>query len=479
MSDYNGETYESPLEKVMNFFTWKKIVSLSMVGFLSLVAYDGIFQTHLGYNYVVQDTALGTTRFFSSPGIKFKIPFASKVTEYKQVATVGFSNKKTQARFTSNNPAVEVTFADTYNGDVPATFRFKLPVDEVKMLALHKEFRTFDNLVESLLVKNARDVVVVTATQYTGEEFFQGGLNSFKVKLKDQLRNGLYSTERRQVSVEESDLAAVTSDDASGTRIEKRLKLIWKNVTVKDDDGKDIRESNPLSPYGITVSQVTIDKPSPEGQLNKMLVTKKTLVAERIAAEQQISTAEAQAKAVQTTMEIDKRKAIQLADKVRELAIIDGQKRVAVEQQNKALLIVTQNKLKEVAIIERLKVLEIANANKNIQKANSEAAIFEARAIREVGIAEADVARAKLAAKESSKEIYMAELQKNISLAMYGSLRDFKITMPQNVVMGGGSGSKLPNSLDTLTTFGLLGTMEKISKIMPVANQKYTPAPKK
>ena len=34
-----------------------------------------------------------------------------------------------------------------------------------------------DKLANTLLARNCRNVVNITATQYTGEEFFQGGLN--------------------------------------------------------------------------------------------------------------------------------------------------------------------------------------------------------------------------------------------------------------------------------------------------------------
>lgn len=462
MSDLN-DTYRSPGARVMGFFTWKKLVSFVLVIFAILVAMDGIFTTDIGFNYVVQDTALGSKRFFQEPGIHFKIPFASKVTPYKQVATIGFSNTD-KTKFTSNHGAVAVTFADTYNGDVPATFRFRLPRDEEKMFALHREFRSMKNLVNALLVKNARNAMVVTATQYTGEEFFQGGLNSYKVKLEDQLRNGLYETERRRVRVEESDLAAVSSNEPRedfGTRITKRARLVWKNIVLTDDNGKALRLRNPLDTYGIEVTQVTIDKPTPESQLQKMLVTKKTLVAKRIAAEQSIVTAEAQAQAVQSEMEIGKRKAIQIADKKRELAIIAGQQRVSVEKQEKAFKIVQANKTREVAVIERKKVLQIAEANKAIELANSEAAVFAAIAIRAKGLAEADVDRAKFAAKESSKDIYMAEVQRDIAIAMYRALPNFKIDMPRNVVMNGSEGKTLPNSLDILTTFGALQIMDQ------------------
>ncbi|MCV5647689.1 SPFH domain-containing protein, partial [Escherichia coli] len=90
----------------------------------------------------------------------------------------------------------------------------KLSNDPEAVKKMHKEFRNNSNLIDALLVKNARNVTVITATQYTGEEFFQGGLNQFKSKLGDQLREGIYLTERRQVEVEELDLAPVGANQA-------------------------------------------------------------------------------------------------------------------------------------------------------------------------------------------------------------------------------------------------------------------------
>ena len=73
-------------------------------------------------------------------------------------------------------------FADTYVGMIPVTFRFKLPTHVDGVRKLHREFRSENNLVQSLLMRNASNVTVITATQYTGEEFFQGGLNQFKTQ---------------------------------------------------------------------------------------------------------------------------------------------------------------------------------------------------------------------------------------------------------------------------------------------------------
>jgi len=205
---------------------------------------------------------------------------------------------------------------------------------------------------------------------------------------------------------------------------------------------------------------------------------KKELVAKRISAEQKIETAKAEAKAVTQEQEIEKQKAVQIAQKTKELAIIEGQQRVAVEQQQAQLEKVRQQKQKDVAIIQKDKELEMAQAERDIQKANSEAARFQAIAIKEKGLAEADVDKAKLAAKQFAKDIYMAEIQRDIAQVMYNNLKDFSVNMPTNVVMGSDNGGKLPSNLDVLSTFGALGSMNALSDKARVVNPAYNPLPK-
>merc|ERR1719258_860532 len=119
---------------------------------------------------------------------------------------------------------------------IPVTFRFKLPAHADGIRKLHREFRSETNLVKSLLMRNASNVTVITATQYTGEEFFQGGLNQFKTQLADQLQNGIYNTERKQVEIEQTDLAPVGSDqgDDRAPKLVKAKQLVWKTVPLYD-----------------------------------------------------------------------------------------------------------------------------------------------------------------------------------------------------------------------------------------------------
>jgi len=349
-------------------------------------AHNSYLMTEAGLLYVHQNKLTGKIDVYTEPGIHYRMPFFSTVTQYKQVITEAFGPGAMDKR-----QATSVRFADTYTGTVPSTFRFKLPQDPLMVIKMHKEFRNQDNLEDSLLDKNAQNVTIITATQYTGEEFFQGGLNVFKSQLSDQLRNGVYETERRQVEVEQSDLAPVGLDKPDAGTVQKSVQLVWKTVPLLDDKGFPRRSENPLAQYGIEVTQVTIGDPKPEEQLEQLLSEKKRLVAERIKAVQEQETAKAQAKTEQLKKEIQRTKEVQDAQREKELAVIGQVKEVEIARQVAARQIVEEKKLQEIAQIDRQKQLEIAQANLEINEANARAAKAEAEAILAKGSAEAAV----------------------------------------------------------------------------------------
>ena len=93
-----------------------------------------------------------------------------------------------------------------------------------------------------------------------------------------------------------------------------------------------IRTETPLEQYGITVTQVTVGDPTPENLLSKLLVDKKKLVGV-IKAVQEQETAKEQSKTEQLKKEIVRTKAVQDAQREKELSIIKQQRDVEVAKQ--------------------------------------------------------------------------------------------------------------------------------------------------
>ncbi|MGF1871180.1 SPFH domain-containing protein [Photobacterium indicum] len=454
----------------------KKKLSLPLAGgILGIAALLGlannsVLMTDAGYTYVHQNNVTGELDVFSEPGIHFRMPFLSKITQYDQVITVSYGNT-TGEDFYQRLPSIQVRFADTYIGSIPVTFRFKLSQNPDAVIKMHREFRNNSNLIDALLVKNARNVTVITATQYTGEEFFQGGLNQFKTKLGDQLRDGIYMTERKQVEIEQIDLAPVGINQSNSNKLQRTQQLVWKTVPVLDTDGNPKRQNNPLQQYGIAVTQVTIGDPSPEEQLNKLLMDKKRLVADRIRAIQEQETSKAQAETEQLRKEIQRTREVQDAQRNKELAIISQQKEVEIARQIAEREIVEVEKTKRLAEVDKEKELAIAEANLAIQKANALSAEYEAKAILSKGHAEAEILKSKYDAYGANRDVYLAELNRDVSTALYNNLKNYQVQMPTNY-FGGSNAGKLTTNLDVITGLGALGILEKNQKITDTNQNK-------
>merc|ERR1711871_1823217 len=123
--------------------------------------------------------------------------------------------------------------------------------------------------------------------------------------------------------------------------------------------------------------------------------------------------------------------------------------------------------MQDLAVIVKDKELAVAQAELNIQRANAQAAKFAAEAIAARGKAEADVLAAMYKAKAQNKEIFLAETQRDMAASLYTNLKDFKVEMPQNVILGGdggggGGAGKMPSNLDVITGFSALGLMKEL-----------------
>ena len=447
-------------------------------GFAAIIMFIGLtstwFSTETGYNYVVQNTWTGNVSVIMDAGTYGKLPFFTQVFPYKQATTINFSGivrgnevvaLPDVGAFTRQQPATEVAFADTYTGDIAATFRFRLPTDVDQMLALHSEFRGYDNMVDALLVRNAIDVTNVTATQYTGEEFFQGGVNSYKVQLADQLTNGLYETQRQKVIIDDTEIASVSPENSDANTLQNVTRKVWKNIVLTNAAGEPLRQENPLTRFGVDVTQVTLGKAWASSELDTLLGEKRERIGRRIAAIEQLATAEAEANAVQQEEEIETVRQTQIAQRAKDLAVIVEQQAVAVAREVATRSRVQQEMSRDLAAIDKDRELAVAVADRNIQEATAEAAVYEAEAILSVGLAEAQVDQAKLEAKQAAKDIYMAEIELQIAEVMYPALNGVTIDMPDFYMGGtntdGTTGGAIPNSLEVFRTMSALQQMEE------------------
>jgi len=471
-----GRTTEATVNK--KSFIWRLVshpagTAALIAGLLLLIAFGNslYFQTEAGTSYHYQNTLTGNEDAFTEPGVHFKLPGFSTVTPYKQVFTVFYKNEAlAEGNKTVNssvNPMVTVPFADTYTAQIPGTFRFRLPMDKKAIIKIHHEFRSFANLVDSLVEKTSMDVLINTAPQYTGEEFFLGAINQFKASIIDQLQNGVYATERTRVEVEETGLASVGLGQEDSNKLKKQKKMVWKTIPLTNDKGHYIRQENPLAEYSIIATQFTLGRPIPEKQLQQLLTDKKKLVAARITTIQEQETAKEEAKTAQLKKEIERTKAKQEALKKKDLVLIAMQQEVEAAQKQAEKELVEQRKLKDLAAVEKEKELAIATADRDIQKAAYSAAQYEAKAIKEKGLAQAAVIEAKY--KAYDKTLYGQELQRDISTALFTNLKDFKVELPKIMQISGSAGA--PAAGDLASNLKLLTDLTLLNRVEPTKQQ--------
>ena len=146
----------------------KAVLSALGAGLGLYTLMNSYLRTDAGITYVLQNSLTGELKVYSNPGIHLRVPWFSHVTSYKQVMTASFGESGTNAglMFRSDDP-VRVRFADTYVGTVPCTFRFRLSNDPDQIRQMHKDFRSQSKLADTLLARNCKNVVIITATQYT------------------------------------------------------------------------------------------------------------------------------------------------------------------------------------------------------------------------------------------------------------------------------------------------------------------------
>ncbi len=433
-----------------------RIIGWGVTGLISLGLFLMSFTTvDMGYTTIYQNTFTGKSKIYHGPDFIIKPPFISNVTVYKDDTTLSFATDDGDGA-TSEKPPINVSFADTYKAKLIINARMVLPIADEKMFKLHKSFRSHRNLVSSLYTKTMVDVAVNTATQFTAEEIFQGGLNSLKSAIEDQANQGVYVTKRTKV-LSDSGVTDRTIIGGKKTSSKTSMKAVyvWKAVPKRDKSGNIVRTSNPLTKYGVTVSQVNLAEPIPEPLLEKLLVGKKTLVAKKIASIQTQENAKTDIETAKLVGEAERVKQEQKRLIVADAAVIDKKKEVQLAKQTALREIVERQKVADLAIIDKTKDLQVAVAEFKIQQANAKSAKEKGKAILEVGKAKAEIK--KLMYLAVKKDILELEVTRVTQLAKYKALGTAKITMPQTVMMGGKDGS---NGLSELTNLHIMDKLK-------------------
>ena len=264
------------------------------------------------------------------PGVYLKL--FGKTTIYNDVITFDFDKSESIGGSSIDQKGIPVRYQDGGTGTIYGKARLNLPNDEITMISAHKAFRNNEGIAHKLIKAVTEESMNLTAGLMTSEEAYTEKRGTYTEWSKDQLQNGKYKTELKQV---------LLSEESTGKRIVRNIPVIAFN-----DRGFAIHLDSDLKAYGVNVSgyQITdwdfeaktLNQISAKREATMAIITAK---AQAEQAKQEAITAEEKGKAAvikaKFEKEVEKQRAVTDAEKKKQVAVISASQKVEVAMQQK------------------------------------------------------------------------------------------------------------------------------------------------
>ena len=190
-----------------------KLTLGGIVGFILVIIAFNLWGSNDYAEYKIrQAPGSGEMSIISEPGMYWD-GFAD-ISTYKVSGDIDFKE------VTTMSDGAKVTFS--------GSVKFRLPSDEKTRLKLHKDFGSYDNVVENLIKKNTIDVLSnKTAPMFTASDTYSARKPEIARVLEGQLQNGAYDVFYEDVKMPDGTkyrLAKVRLDENG------KPKIIGKNL---------------------------------------------------------------------------------------------------------------------------------------------------------------------------------------------------------------------------------------------------------
>lgn len=298
-----------------------------------------------GERTVVQ--RLGGEQFVRfAPGIYYQ-GFFAKATTWPNQISVTYQEEVSDFRLQDNGieiGKINIRFNDATTADVKGIVQFILPSDEKDMIFIHNTHRTPQSLVQKRLAPYTKECLQSSAQLLSSDKHYGGGRAQMAQDFIDQLQQGVYllSTEEKIVY----------------DTIEGEKKRIYFTERLFTKDGQIQRKQSSISEYGVTIADAAVTDVDYEDKVDEKLikiidaVTKAAISRQDLMkAQQEALTAEAQGKKDLVEIEYATKK-----DQTKQ--VVEAQTRVQVVEQQK----LEQKVAYEAAILEAKKIKELADA---------------------------------------------------------------------------------------------------------------------
>lgn len=260
-----------------------KVFAIALVViFILFFAFKSVLMdTNYGGYILIKEYLNGTMTPVLEEGVTWK--WGGSTYEYKRAGSYRFAPKKVLQMYnfpaSASGASIEVRFNDGGTAAISGYVRFVLSeLDNVKLLNMHNKFRSYESLVNTGVKQLVIESIQLSAAMMSSEESYTTRRAEFSELAWDQITNGIYMTEQHSTQVK---------NFKTGEMLVKYVVRIKTRKAKDPVTGEMIdvpmRKENPLSPYGITVSQFVITDIDYESGIKKQIAEKRSALMETIA----------------------------------------------------------------------------------------------------------------------------------------------------------------------------------------------------
>lgn len=260
--------------------TFKNLTSITVAVFalMFIIAAGSLFETNSFGNYQIKQAAVtGEVTVRSEPGLYWQGMGA--ITTYPISEDLSFEDS-----------GVSVRFNDGSIAKVKGTVKFKLSLKPEKQKELHRDYSSFKNVMDDLILRNVQEALAQSATLMVAEDSYSARRAEFSDMAKQQLERGIFKTVTKNVD----------SVDETGTKFKKRVIEV-----IKDEHGVPVvQKESLLKYYEVEILQFVVNDFEYDSKINELIAKKKEaeqikIVAAAVAekAKQDALTAEAEGSA--------------------------------------------------------------------------------------------------------------------------------------------------------------------------------------
>ena len=373
------------------------IVTIAAFVIIFVVAAGSLFETNLFGNYQIKQAAVtGEVTVRSEPGLYWQ--GMGTITTYPISEDLSFEDS-----------GVSVRFNDGSIAKVKGTVKFKLSLKPEKQKELHRDYASFKNVMNDLILRNVQEALAQSATLMVAEDSYSARRAEFSDMAKQQLERGIFKTETKNVD----------SVDETGTKFKKRIIEV-----IKDEHGTPVvQKESLLKHYEVEILQFVVNDFEYDAKINELIAKKKE--AEQIKV---VAAANAE-KAKQDAL----------------TAEAEGSAKIA--------------QAKAEAEVQKMREVVEAQKKTEVAKFAAQQAKFEAEKIRAQGEAEAYAAKKKVEAGLTPLEKAKIEMETKIGIAKALA----GVQFPSSMVISGGNSNGGANPFDAIGLQALYDLSNKIA----------------